>query len=198
MQGARSFALRVLRLVRSVTVCARRRGRPARDPHPRGARAKPADVREPARPRRAPGARDLRQPQPRDSPDAGREPRCATAQALPGYEHGRERAAGRTEPARPAVPALRAKPELGCRHHVPPRGRRLALPRDRPRPLLALRRRLGDERRARPAARHARARDGSAPAPPGRRPPPPLRPRHPVLERGFPARPRRARDHFAA
>ena len=45
-----------------------------------------------------------------------------------------------------AVRAARARPGVGHRHHLHPDGRGLAVPGGDPRSLLALRRRLGDER----------------------------------------------------
>jgi transposase-like protein len=61
---------------------------------------------------------------------------------------------------------------------------------------LALRRGLGDERGARPAPRHPRARDGLSAPPPRRRPAAPLGPGLPIHERGLSKGAGRARHHL--
>ena len=89
-----------------------------------------------------------------------------------------------------------AKPTLGRRHHRAARGQRQALPGRRPRPVLALRRRLGAERGQRSAPHAQSAGHGAAAALSRGRTAPSLGPGQHVRERGLPERPRRARHHL--
>ncbi len=74
----------------------------------------------------------------------------------------------RAERARPPVRGAGAQPEMGGGLHLHLDGRRLALCGGRPRPLLAPRGRLVDERDDDGAARHRRAGDGDLAARPSR------------------------------
>ena len=98
-----------------------------------------------------------------DPPDAGRRPEGAGAQALQADHHERSRPAGRGQSARPTVFGGGAESAVGQRYdRVRDRERwqRQALSRGGLRSVLTVHRRLGRQRRERPARHHQGAGDG--------------------------------------
>ena len=180
--------------------------------------AAPPRARARARRRAARGARSRRSTRRAGSTTAAPRPRRARAA---GSASGRKRVARLMRehgiaPARSAASA--ARPTRDTRYPSPPnllgaalrRGgpnqrwvtdityicdrRGLALPGRDPRPVLAPRRRLGNERRTTTASsRSTRSNDGAARRAARRRPRSSLRPRQPVRQRRLPRAPRRAR-----
>ena len=97
-----------------------------------------------------------------DSADAGGRPESAGAETLQVHDDERSRPAGRGESARPAVHGRRAESALGRRHdRVRDRRERQVVSGGDPRPVFAVRRRLGRQRRQRPASDAEGARHGA-------------------------------------
>ena len=155
----------------------------ARPPAPRaqaderlGARDRGDPRREPAALRQPAGSRRARRPRLPHEPQARR---AADARARAGCARRRRRFRATTDsqhplPVAPNVLARQferaaARPGVGDRHHVRLDARGLALPGGDPRPLLAPRRRLGDERAHHARPRPRRARHGAGAAAPARR-----------------------------
>ena len=147
-------ARRVLRLAQARPVPgARPRRRAARGRDRGDPRGESAALRQPARPRGAAGARAGRESQARGAPDA----RTGAWRPAAGGGSGSRRTPGIPSPSRPTCwraqfDGARARRGVGDRHHLHPDRGRLALPGGDPRPVLARRRRLGDERAHHPAS----------------------------------------------
>ncbi len=93
-----------------------------------------------------------REPQACDSVDAGGRTASAGPETLQMHDDERSRPAGRGESARPAVHGRRTESALGRRHHgVRHRREWEAVSGGDPRPVLAVHRGLGGQRRQRPA-----------------------------------------------
>ena len=120
------------------------------------------------------------------------------AEAVQGHDDERSRSAGRGQSARPAVHGRRGPNQrwVGDTTEFVIGEQRQALSGGDPRSVLAVRRRLGRQRRQRSAPDDQGARDGAEAAVSRRRPAASLRPGLHVRERGLPGGARRARHHL--
>ena len=156
----------------------------------RGLRGEPTNLWQSSRPRRAAGRRRDREREDRREDHARRLPRGAGQEALPRDDRLEAQRPDRAERRRSQLRHRREERHLGYRRDVYLDAQRLAVPRRNARPVLAPRRRLGDERDERPlpGARRAPRRDHDEAATSGPRAA--LRSRKPLRQR---RRPRRAR-----
>src|SRR6266704_6591915 len=115
----------------------RDRGDPCREP---------AALRQPADSRGAGGPRLAHESEARGAADAGPRVGRPAPPAVPGDDAVPTSVSDRAQPLGATVRAGRARSSVGDRHYLHPDGRGLALPGGDPRSLLALRRRLGNER----------------------------------------------------